>query len=221
MIERYVEQKRVLRKYALDNGRPNLPTENEWTLLTGFLGLLKPFKELTRLFSSRSTSLSSVKPEIFILTQCIKDMPAPGLGSTKDALLRSLELRFGLNTSELHSLPTLLDPRYKTVFFNTEAAVALARSHLLTKANEIPATRKVQIEITTSDPSHGSLQASYNRILLARSAEQTGISNASDDRFDADAATSTPRSRSQVAEAEMEVAHYLTEPLLPRDQDVL
>ena len=68
-----------------------------------------------------------VIPSLLTLEMLLTKMKDGGLGSTKDALLKSLRKRFFSNDKEgldvltdagdaLYVLPTILDPRYKHVF---------------------------------------------------------------------------------------------------------
>jgi hypothetical protein len=93
---------------------------------------------VTKLFSSNLPSIALVIPVLQSLKKVITNMLQPGLGSTKEVILKSLQKRFfstdghlDILTDPLYVLPTMLDPRYKNTF---PSAVFDNAKHLLNDA---------------------------------------------------------------------------------------
>ena len=112
-------------------------TSNDWKLMEKVVKVLGPFKEATLKLSSASSCISqsipiitsllhTLKPSNMITDFGVKDLKR----RLRDNLNRRLEF---LETSEIHSLATLLDPRYRNCFFTSNDAKEQAERKLIEK----------------------------------------------------------------------------------------
>ncbi|XP_028168248.1 zinc finger BED domain-containing protein 4-like [Ostrinia furnacalis] len=118
--------------------KPKYVLPREWKLLEKCLTLLKPFEEVTKIISSSCSSISEVIPHLKTLQKYLEnyvdDDQDEQLIEMKTVLENGLKTRFqNLELNKLFSLATLLDPRYKLQFFNTEHLVTV-RSQFLMEA---------------------------------------------------------------------------------------
>ena len=94
MLERLVQQKTAIARYALDVNIPVI-TANQWNLADKLAEKLRPVDELTRNASSDKSSVAMILPSIAALVHSLeKHEDDAGIQSTTDALVASLRRRF-------------------------------------------------------------------------------------------------------------------------------
>lgn len=123
MLERLVEQKRVINLFLSENevGTITTLTSNQWNLITTLLNLLRPFEEITRQMSSDTAHLSQVIPLLKTLEKFLEQQGEQffGVNTIRESFLSELKRRFGDNEKdEFYVMATILDPRYKLAFFS-------------------------------------------------------------------------------------------------------
>jgi hypothetical protein len=132
MVERLCEQKMALAMYAAIHDI-TLPTTNQWDLLEKLRGILSPCEELTKDICRDDTTLSMAYPGFQALKRHLISLTNDqGVQSFKNELIQSLDKRFGaLAEDPLIIASTLLDPRFKTMFFSSEQT-EVGKSKILT-----------------------------------------------------------------------------------------
>lgn len=135
LMERLSEQKRPVSLYIIDHSQKitNL-TQNQWNIIEACVSLLRPFEEVTRKMSSSDCLLSEVIPTANMLKHFLSDSAAhpAGLGTMIETLQNSLSERFAnIENNKLYQLATILDPRFKCIFFKENVdAEAIILHHL-------------------------------------------------------------------------------------------
>lgn len=136
MLERFLELKVPLIEVM---GREKWATKIEdnfynadWELMNKVVLVLKGFKEATLMLSKSSASISQVIPIVKLIKDSLEVSPRAdhGVKKFKKDLKAALERRFDEKEDlEEYTIATLLDPRYKKIFFRDplkcEAAVQL------------------------------------------------------------------------------------------------
>ncbi|XP_074036373.1 zinc finger BED domain-containing protein 4-like [Leptinotarsa decemlineata] len=125
MLERLLEQKKVISIYILDNPDLTDQTFHQWDLVQKLINLLQPFEEITKLSSNRECCISEVIPLVKTLDSYLsnrsKSAIYSGVDTLRSDLQKNLEKRFNhIFTEESFTLATLLDPRFKNSFFDNE-----------------------------------------------------------------------------------------------------
>ncbi|KAG5872831.1 hypothetical protein JTB14_024985 [Gonioctena quinquepunctata] len=125
MLERLLEQKKVISIYILDNPDLTDLTFHQWDLVQKLINLLQPFEEITKLSSNRECCISEVIPLVKTLDSYLsnrsKSAIFSGVDTLRSDLQKNLEKRFNhIFTEESFTLATLLDPRFKNSFFDNE-----------------------------------------------------------------------------------------------------
>ena len=91
MLDRVYEQKEAIASYGVDHELPHLT----YPLMSNVIKVLKPFEEITRVFSSDKEIASSIIPTISTLKLYLgKKGNDFGVGTLKDSLLTSINERF-------------------------------------------------------------------------------------------------------------------------------
>ena len=102
-------------------GRPVKFTNSDWKLIEKSVKVLGPFKEATLKLSSASACISQSIPTITSLLHTLKPsilISDHGVKDLKRRLRENLKRRLGyIEESEIHSIATLLDPRYTFLSF--------------------------------------------------------------------------------------------------------
>lgn len=134
MISRLLEQKRAISLYLAETSVnfENLSTE-EWKILGKSIELLKPFEEITKIISSSCSSVSEVIPHLKTLQRYLEiyNDEHKEIMQMKVMLENDLKSRFDLEHNKVFTLATLLDPRYKQQFFETEDLITIRSQFLL------------------------------------------------------------------------------------------
>lgn len=108
---------------------------NDWKLMEKVVKVLGPFKEATLKLSAASSCISQSIPIITSILHTLKPSNVItdfGVKDLKRRLRENLNRRLDfLERSEIHSLATLLDPRYKNCFFTSSQAKEEAERRLV------------------------------------------------------------------------------------------
>lgn len=134
MLERLFQQKQAINLYIAE--KPELLDLNysQWELVKSIINILKPFEEITKICSYKSSCISEVIPFVMslnkFLTKSHKDETHKtffGIGTLRDELRKNLETRFVKDIFEKKNftLSTFLDPRFKAKFFDVEVTDAV------------------------------------------------------------------------------------------------
>ncbi|KAI6656168.1 Zinc finger BED domain-containing protein 4-like [Oopsacas minuta] len=150
MLVRLIQQKRAIRcaEDDININREYQLTLNDWMLIPKVNRLLKPFADATLDAEHEYTCISDTIPfikKIFYELNAINEF---GINNTiKKEMIVQLKRYFrGLNprvhfvdgeTSEVHALATLLDPRYKKNGFMDKAKAEEAKGKLVSVASNI------------------------------------------------------------------------------------
>lgn len=221
MLTRLIEQKVSIRRAEDDPElkltADHLLTPNDWCLIPKVVTLLKPFAEATSDAEKESSCLSDVIPLLKIIKHDLNRTKADGTDTLKTALLAQLERYFGgddprenfvnVEKNELHSLSTLLDPRYKDRGFSDrqcgEEAKDLLKQKILTlkgSADDLQLQTASDSDLTIMPPKKD---------------------NNSESRWDAIASSDEDEQREEDDGAEQEILSYLADKRIPQDADPL
>lgn len=120
MLQRVCEQRKALNLYSVERGSITTLTNPEWELAERVVLLLKPFYEATLEICSDDACISIVIPLIAMLTGKLQSTTEDhGLLQMKAALRDALGRRFAyIRESPPMIAATMLDPRFKDVYFN-------------------------------------------------------------------------------------------------------
>jgi hypothetical protein len=108
MIERFVVQKRAIRRFALDSHDIDDMTGNEWELLEKMIEILEPIENLTKILSPvfenrirfslqfclESSPISVQIPLAQKLRETIQQAAAYGVDMIRDEILKHLDAKF-------------------------------------------------------------------------------------------------------------------------------
>lgn len=142
MLKSLLEQKRALCSYAADyDDLPPLFTGSQWKLVENVITVLEPFEELTNKISKATASAADVIPNVRALIRLLEKTQDTdhGVKTTKDTVLDAVKRRFStIESEELYTLATILDPRYKDRFFHSELKpqIRMLLSNVLATAAE-------------------------------------------------------------------------------------
>ena len=138
MIERLLKIKSSISVFCseTDGMQDKTLTANMWNLLENVKNLLEPIEMLTRDLSAHDACLSSVIPAVLGLKLALNgDSRDAGVKTMKLGLLTALEDRFSsLSAVTVATSATALDPRFKLLFFETDALRDVTRSEILNAA---------------------------------------------------------------------------------------
>ena len=148
MTDRAVELEEFIKK-ALDNedwkkkikyknngtDTPVKFSGHEWKLMKTVRNVLKPFKESTLILSKADACISQSIPILSSLLFTLRSSGSDeGVKDLKARLKTNLSDRLGsMESSEIHALATLLDPRYKNCVFRDDNCAKDAEAKLLSK----------------------------------------------------------------------------------------
>uniref|UniRef100_A0A6A7G8N7 Zinc finger BED domain-containing protein 4-like n=1 Tax=Hirondellea gigas TaxID=1518452 RepID=A0A6A7G8N7_9CRUS len=145
MLQRMHSLKETLHLYAA-KAEISLLNNTEWKVFLDCVNLLKPFDEIKDRMSETTSSISHVIPFTTSLNkslQCIddglvvneKNDSEEGVRSMKEKLQTELADRLAiLESSEMYTIATLLDPKYKLDYFSSQRVkdhvqLTIARLH--------------------------------------------------------------------------------------------
>lgn len=135
MISRLLEQKRAVSLYLAETSAVNFEnlSTQEWEFLEKSLELLKPFEEITKIISSSCSSISEVIPHVKTLQKYLQnyDDENNDIMQMKNLIENDIKSRFDLQHNKLFTLATLLDPRYKQQFFDSQELITVRSQFLL------------------------------------------------------------------------------------------
>ena len=126
MLKRLVEQRKAINLFSVESGGIDKLTNQEWKLAERVVIILKPFYRVTLEICSDDACISIAIPLIHILTGKLQTTPTDhGLKQMKAALRDAMSRRFAfVRSSPPFIAATLLDPRFKDYYFNSEEKAA-------------------------------------------------------------------------------------------------
>jgi len=206
MLERLLEQRRAVTTTLPETNCSVELTMHQWTLLGHLVALLRPFEEFSREFERQDACLSLVIPAVRLLQQHVSKPLADGESQVSRKVRKqlddSLQQRFlGVETWELHSMATLLDPRFKSKGFSTASFAETAKSLVLDRVKEMTETPE------GSESSDGVAPPPHKKPRKESSLWE-------DFERESDSPLST-------SDAEREIEQYLPLPRLPHSEDPL
>ncbi|XP_071036960.1 zinc finger BED domain-containing protein 4-like, partial [Parasteatoda tepidariorum] len=143
MLNRLQELQNAISIYANGNNEIQNFSSYQWTLIENCIKLLQPFEEITKQISSSKSLISEVIPMVVTLQRyLLKSAEVSGIGTMKEALEKNIHKRFStIQLNKHYSLATILDPQYKTLFFDKdrsydEVVKSLLLSLMKEKASE-------------------------------------------------------------------------------------
>ena len=154
---------------------------NEWELMSKIVTMVKGFKEATEMLSSAQASISQIIPVVKLIKESMKSTSNDqGVKKLKAGLLKSLETRFGHKEfDKKFSHATVLDPRYKTHFFNSTAAKDAAVAGVISELKQAIITEEDEsnaplVERETEEPTEESftLQALMKKVIAEKQVEE-------------------------------------------------
>ncbi|XP_071054789.1 zinc finger BED domain-containing protein 4-like [Onthophagus taurus] len=182
MLQRILEQKRVLNIYAADNDIVTLNT-NQWSLIQPLLDLLEPFEEITKVMSSNVAFISEVIPTITTLKVYLSKEDENlfhGVGTMKNCIYDEINRRFdSLLNNKFYIIATILDPRFKMTFFESNkidyfkyiltSEYSQSESEPIINENYTPETKIRRLDDTISNETNKSkLWQCFDEIVSSR-----------------------------------------------------
>ncbi|XP_059201115.1 zinc finger BED domain-containing protein 4-like [Centropristis striata] len=155
MIQSLIEQKRPLGIFVSEHGLPDTLTAHQWILLEKVLSVLGPFKELTRKVSSSDAMAADVIPAVTVLHRFLtrETNEDHGIKAMKGTLAAAVRKRFAdVEENPLYSIATLLDPRYKNLFFSNTTIAANAKEMLKLELLRLPGEADKQEDDDLNEP---------------------------------------------------------------------
>ena len=142
MLHRFAEQRRAVISVLPETTCSAELTMTQWNIVNQLVLLLGPFEEFSREFEREDATVGLIIPGIRILLKHLGKPVATEESSvvrnTRSQILSSLDTRFsGVEAWDLHSMATLLDPRFKVKGFSSATFVEMVKSKVLEKAKEI------------------------------------------------------------------------------------
>ena len=122
MLERVVEQRKVINLLSSERGGIDTLTNAEWELTERVVSILKPFYAATLEICADDSCISVVIPIVAMLYGKMQTTEKDqGLKQMKAALRDAMHHRFmSVRVSEPHITATQLDPRFKDAYFTCE-----------------------------------------------------------------------------------------------------
>ena len=224
MLRRLCEQRRALTLYCSEVVGTSCPTAHQWSVAENAVSVLAPFEEATREVSREAARISLVIPIVTALRNLLKkDCTDAGVKTMRSTLINSLNERFdSIEQEALYTVATMIDPRFKTKFFSSEATLTATKARVLLAFNELTG----QIE-TVQDGSHknqSERQVDTNEEIPAKQARLDNSSQSSvlwecfDDIVQSTAGTTGSE---QQPDIDSQLNKYLAEPLINREADPL
>ena len=211
-------------------------TANMWNLLENVKNLLEPIEVLTRDLSAHDACLSCVIPAVLGLKLALNaDSRDAGVKTMKLGLLTALDDRFSsLSTMTVATSATALDPRFKLLYFQSDALRDATRSDILNAA--LALSRDNAADQSDSAGAAGVSGQSQDLTTVDRDDSGTGTSAGGNENLDIWSAlwkfgnsavpsasagnASTSLSDSSVM-VNVEVTTYFSEPVIPPKENPL
>lgn len=149
MMQRFLELKESLSVYCADHKVQQL-TNDDFTLLSAAISLLKPFDDITNQLSHSNTSISEVIPLIESLKHVLHQTAlheSDFIGSNVDVMNKTLnsELlrRFeNIESNDLYAIATYLDPKFKSKFFKLPSTLKRIQDKITLMCDELKQSAK-------------------------------------------------------------------------------
>lgn len=187
MLERTREINEAICVYASSHAKVKGLKAADSELLSCCIDILKPFDEITKNISSADSSIADVIPFVKTIKVMLNNIDAQEAGvlkTMKTKLLSEIDRRFeSYQNNDTYAIATLLDPRYKSKFFDShithKVKISLAQQcQELEEADNNSPPRKKQKSKDASDAveqSYKSVSTSMNILLASSSDEESGM----------------------------------------------
>jgi hypothetical protein len=222
MLERLVEQRKAINLFSVECGGIDTLTNQEWELTERVVIILKPFYTATLEICSDDACISVAIPLIHMLNGKLQTTPTDlGLKQMKAALRDAMSRRFAFVTSSPPIIAaTLLDPRFKDYYFNSEEkAAAMAEVLSFLRNRQTPEDPDVNTLSTVISLSTDNVQLNAEADMISAAA-----SNDYGDLWDAhDNIPVISESAGEPTNApifEQQLLKYLKEVRVPRSTDI-
>ena len=142
MLERFLKLREGISKVLDDQKWEKKLKVNiyraDWDLMSKVVTVLRGFKEATEMLFSSQASISQIIPVVTIINESLKRSGEDqGVKSLKAKLQASLQKRFSHKEFDAkYAIATLLDPRYKKNFFQSQEAKDSVVAQLLNELKE-------------------------------------------------------------------------------------
>ena len=136
MLERFLEQRCAITTVFPETTCTAELTISQWALVSQLVTLLHPFEEFSCEFERADASISLIIPGIRLLlkhvSKPVADEENPVIKTVRKGLESALETWFlGVETWDLHSMATLLDPKFKVKGFSAASFAEMAKSKVI------------------------------------------------------------------------------------------
>jgi len=209
MLQRISEQRKALSLYSVEHGSIAMLTKTELEMIDDIVSVLKPFYDATVEISHDDACISLVIPIVSLLSAKLQSTTErTGLSQMKAALRDAMSRRFrNVKVEENVIAATLLDPRFKDMYFSaqeTEQAKRVILSFLHSIQSQETAT-----SATTESSRDDNRQPS------------TSTSSGLWDDYDNFVPDSTPTAAtSTLPTVDVELDNYLREPRVGRATNI-
>lgn len=178
MVERLLEQKRVISLYVSENDTLTNLTTRQWCLMEQCVQLLKPFEEITKITSSGLSCISEVIPHVAALKKFLdKDETVrrtADLLNMRASLKAQLASRFiSLSEDPKYLIATFLDPRFKANFLGKVEAERARQTILLEHLKMTCDTSSISSCSSTSSTRPKQLRLNETDSNVARESHET------------------------------------------------
>ncbi|XP_004213210.2 zinc finger BED domain-containing protein 4-like [Hydra vulgaris] len=179
MLCRLCEQRRALTVYCSEVEGTSCSTAYQWSVAENAVCVLASIEEATREVSFETAHISLVIPILTALRNLLnKKGNDAGVKTMKSTLLKSLDERFkDIEKKPLYTEATMVDPRFKTKFFSSQATLTAAKAAVLLAFNKIT-LQKVSIQ-DESQSEHAEQQIDKIEEVPAKQARLDNFSTSS------------------------------------------
>lgn len=211
MMARLLEQKPAILLASTELKIPADLTSIQWGLMENVVDILSVFDKATFAVSSTKVSISETIPIINSIRQELEKPPPMGSGlqSTLNDLQASISMRYkNVEATEVCTISTLLDARFKGCVFRNHSSFEDAKTKLIEAVDELGVQNA---SLTDAKVADGSLKRDVQKSKNPMWQLYSKI-------IDNDSSSTCQNS---TVSASSEVNSYLQEPLLSPDTDVL
>lgn len=123
MLQRLVEHKQAIALLSTEDEELHNLSAHQWQLAESILPLLAPFEEVTKLISSKSSTIAEVIPSLRALRSILNSNQYEPSGTNIQAfrisLIAQMDTRFyDIEKTDNYTIATFIDPRFRTRFFD-------------------------------------------------------------------------------------------------------
>ncbi|XP_065684269.1 zinc finger BED domain-containing protein 4-like [Hydra vulgaris] len=222
-----IQDRRALTVYCSEVEGTSCPTAYQRSVAENTVCVLAPFEEATREVSFETAHISLVIPIVTALRNLLnKEGNDAGVKTMKSTLLKSLDERFeDIEKKPLYTVATLIDPRFKTKFFSSQATLTAAKAAVLLAFNKIT-VQKVSMQ-DGSQSEHAEQKIDKIEEVPAKQARMDNFSTSSllwrciDEIIQSTSVGGTVHEQQLPTGMDTQLSQYLAEPEIDRHADPL